>query len=64
MIIFEQPGIVNSIALTVTLLIYLIMSELGNEKLKKALMPFIVVLLAVFAIVAFLSIYATYTRIK
>jgi hypothetical protein len=64
MIIFEQPGIVNSIALTVTLLIYLIMSELGNEKLKKALMPFIGVLLAVFAIVAFLSIYATYTRIK
>ena len=55
---------VSSILLSVILIVYLMIVELGEAKTKRALLPFVIVLGIVFAILAFLSIYSTYRGIK
>ena len=55
---------ISPIFLTVTLIINLIIVELGNEKMKKALMPFVIILTIIFVIFAIASIYQTYMGLK
>jgi cytochrome b subunit of formate dehydrogenase len=57
-------GEISPIFLTVTLIIYLIIVELGSPKMKKALMPFVIVLTIVFLIFAITSVYHTYIGLK
>jgi putative effector of murein hydrolase len=64
MITFQGTTDISPIFLTVTLIIYLIIVELGNEKMRKALFPFVIVLLLVFLIFAATSIYQTYTGLR
>ena len=56
MIAFGILGKISPIFLTVFLIIYLMIAELGNEKVKKSLLPFILVLIALFLIVAVLDV--------
>jgi hypothetical protein len=56
MITLEEVGEISQILLTVLLIGYLILVELGNNKIKKTLLPLIVVLMAVFAIMAVMDI--------
>jgi hypothetical protein len=56
MITLEKVGEISPILLTVLLIGYLILVELGNNKIKKTLLPLIVVLMAVFAIMAVMDI--------
>lgn len=51
MIIDGFGGVISPIALSVLLIIYLITIELGSPKIKKLLIPIIIVLGIVFAIV-------------
>lgn len=55
---------ISPIFFTVTLIIYLIIIELGNEKMKKALMPFVIILTIIFVIFAAASVYQTYIGLK
>ena len=64
MITLANLGEISPIFLTVLLIIYLIIVELGNKKIRKALMPFVVVLAIVFMIVAIISVYTTYMNLK
>jgi len=64
MIISEFIGNVSPIILSVMLIAYLILYELGNNKIKHSLRPFVTVLAIVFFIMAGLSIFATYSGIK
>ncbi len=52
MIALENVGSISPIFLTVFLIGYLIIAELGSEKVKRSLIPLLVVLIAVFLIVA------------
>ena len=54
---------VSSISLTVLLIILLMIVELGNPRWKKALLPFIAVLVLMFLIVAVMSIINTYNSL-
>jgi hypothetical protein len=56
MITLEEVGSVSPIFLTVLLIGYLILVELGNSKIKKTLLPLIIVLMVVFAIMAVMDI--------
>ena len=56
MITLEVVGKISPILLTVLLIGYLILVELGNEKIKKTLLPMIIVLMVVFAIMAVMDI--------
>jgi len=64
MIISDSIGSMSPIILSVMLIAYLILYELGNNKIKHSLKPFVIVLAIVFFIMAGLSIFATYSRIK
>ena len=64
MITLAKVGEISSIYLTVLLIIYLIIVELGNRRIKKALMPFVVVLAIVFIIIAIISVYTTYVNLR
>ena len=64
MITFQNLGNISTIYLSVIALIYLMMVELGSDRIRKALFPFVVVLIIVFIIVAVASVYATYVGIK
>jgi len=64
MIISESIGNISPIILSLLTIAYLMLFELGNEKIKHALKPLIIVLVIVFVIIASLSIYATYSAIK
>jgi len=64
MITFQDIGKISPIFLSILLIAYLILVELGNEKIKKALLPFLIVLIIIFAIIAIISIYSVYIRIK
>jgi putative effector of murein hydrolase len=57
-------GEISSIFLTVTLIIYLIIVELGNKKMRRALLPFVIALTIVFLIYAITSVYNTYMGLK
>ena len=54
----------SPIILTVMLIVYLIIIELGNKRTKQALSPFPIVLGIVFLIIAVINIYSTYIGIK
>ncbi|MDD5192279.1 MAG: hypothetical protein PHH54_01100 [Candidatus Nanoarchaeia archaeon] len=54
----------SPILLTVVLIIYLIVIELGNKRTRKALLPFVIILAIIFFTIAIRSIYATYTGLK
>jgi len=62
--IISNNTTLSPIILTVLLIIYLIIIELGNTRTKKALSPFTIVLGIVFLIIAITSIYSTYIGIK
>jgi hypothetical protein len=64
MINFNDLGKISPIYLTVVLIIYLMIVELGNKKIKKALTPFIIILVIIFFVIAATSIYLTYMKIK
>ena len=51
MIFNEVSGFISPIALSVLLIAYLMIIELGNKKLKKILLPIIITLFIVFAII-------------
>lgn len=56
MITFQELGNISPIFLTVLLIVALLLVELGNSRLKKLLLPFVIVLLGVFVIVAVLNV--------
>jgi hypothetical protein len=55
---------ISPIFLTVILITYLIIVELGNKKIRNALLPFIIVLTIAFLIIAVTSVYSTYVGLK
>jgi hypothetical protein len=57
-------GEISPIFLTVTLIIYLIIIELGSPKMRKALLPFIIALTISFVIYAITSVYKVYVGLK
>ncbi len=64
MITLNNASEISSIFLTVILITYLIIVELGNKRIKKALFPFILLLIIVFLIIAVTSVYSTYINLK
>jgi hypothetical protein len=64
MINFQNLGEISPIYLTVVLIIYLMIVELSNKKIKRALTPFIIILVIIFFVIALTSIYSTYIKIK
>jgi hypothetical protein len=55
---------VSPIFLTVILITYLIIVELGNRRIRRALFPLIIVLTFAFLIMAVKSIYSTYVGLR
>jgi len=64
MISLQSITDISPIFLTVTLIIYLIIVELGNQKMRKALLPFVIVLTIIFLLFAATSVYNTYMGLK
>ena len=64
MIISESLGNISPIVLSVVLITYLMIIELGSKRIKKALFPFVIVLGIIFLVIAVTSIYSTYMGIK
>lgn len=56
MITLNSLGQISPIFLTVLLIACLILVELGNKKIKKSLLPFVVVLIVLFMIIAVVDI--------
>jgi len=56
MITFNDLGQISPIFLTVLLIAYLIIVELGHAKIKKTLLPFVIVLIGLFLIIAIIDI--------
>ena len=63
MIISGAIGNLSPAILSVVLIAYLMFVELGNQRMRKALMPFVIVLTIIFVIVAVTSVYITYIKI-
>jgi hypothetical protein len=53
----------SSIALTVLLIAYLMLVELGSDRVKKTFMPFVVTFLFIFIIIAISSIISVYNTL-
>lgn len=49
---------ISDIFLTVSLIILLLFYEFGDEETKKHFLPFIVVMIVAFVVIAFLNIYS------
>jgi hypothetical protein len=64
MIISNNLGNISPIVLSVLTIAYLMLFELGNEKIKRTLNPFIIVLIIVFLITASLNIWETYSKLR
>jgi len=64
MIISNTLGNLSPIIFSVIVIAYLMLFELGNEKIKHALRPLIIVLVVIFMIIAVLDVYATYVGLK
>jgi flagellar biosynthesis/type III secretory pathway M-ring protein FliF/YscJ len=64
MITLSKIGEVSPIFLTVLLIIYLMIVELGNRRTRNALMPLVVILAIAFMILAVISVYTTYVNLK
>jgi len=58
MIIPNNPGSLSPIVFSVITLIALIIYELGNDKIKKTMLPFVIILITVFLIIAGIKIYS------
>lgn len=56
MIILNSLEKISSIFLTLLLIGYLILVELGSEKIKKRLIPLVIVLIILFLIIAVMDI--------
>jgi len=56
MMIFPEMQMLSPIILSVTLIVYLIIIELGNEKIKKVLMPLVISVGIVFLITAIINV--------
>ncbi|MFH1310797.1 MAG: hypothetical protein ABIH65_00120 [Nanoarchaeota archaeon] len=56
MITLNNVGDISPIFLTVLLIGYLILAELGGKKIKKTLFPMIIILLVVFFIIMVIDI--------
>jgi hypothetical protein len=56
MITLETAGSISPILLTVLLIGYLIIIELGPDRIKKSLLPIVIVLMVIFVIVAVMDI--------
>ena len=57
MINLASIGAISPIYLTVTLIIYLMIVELGHERIRRMLMPAVAVLMVSFIIVAVRTVY-------
>ena len=55
MIISQNISNLNPIIFSVLMIFYLILMEFGDKKIKRALLPLVIILMAVFAIVVVLS---------
>lgn len=64
MITLSKIGEVSPIFLTVLLIIYLMIVELGSRRTRNALMPLVVILAIAFMILAVISVYTTYVNLK
>jgi len=64
MINLDLMGDISPIFLTIMLIIYLIIVELGNKRIRNALLPFIIILTIAFLIIAITSVYSTYTGLR
>ena len=64
MIVSNAFGNISPIILSVLTIAYLMLFELGNEKIKQALRPLIIVLIVFFLIMASLNVLEMYSRIK
>ena len=60
MITLNSLGEISPIFLTVLLIAYLILVELGSKKIKKTLMPFVIVLIVLFMIIAVIDIFSKF----
>lgn len=56
MIISNSIGWLSPIGLSILLIIYLMIIELGNKKMKKALLAYVIALIAIFAVIVFQNI--------
>jgi len=56
MITLNEIGEISPILLTLLLIGYLILAELGNKKIKKTLLPILIALIIVFLIIAVMDI--------
>ena len=56
MLTLETVGTISPILLTVLLIGYLILIELGRENIKKTLLPQVIVLMIIFVIMAIMDI--------
>ena len=56
MLTLETVGTISQILLTVLLIGYLILIELGRENIKKTLLPQVIVLMIIFVIMAIMDI--------
>ena len=56
MITLSSVGRISPIFLTVLLIIYLILAELGDKKIKESLLPLIIALMIVFLIILVIDI--------
>ena len=64
MIVSDSIGNISPIILSLLTIAYLMLFELGNEKIKHALRPLIIILIAVFLIVALLSVWGIYSKLR
>jgi len=64
MIILNDFGILSPILLSVILIVYLMVYELGSENIKNSLKPMVIVLGVIFAISAILDILSKYKSIS
>ena len=56
MITLNEIGEISPILLTLLLIGYLILAELGNKKIKKTLLPILIALIIIFLIIAVMDI--------
>ena len=56
MIISKSIGFLSPIGLSLLLIAYLMMIELGKKKMKKALIAYVIALMAIFAVIVFQNI--------
>ena len=63
MIVSDNLGNLSPIAFSLLTIVYLMLFELGNKRIKQGLMPLVIVLIAVFLIIASLNIWGIYSKL-